>query len=154
MLNSEIQRKEGNPPEIETTIGADTLKSTYKNWAEKASTSPSGRHLGLYKAWLIVPEEKDDNYSGLTSHQFFKIIGDIMAIAKKHNIVLHRWSTVNNIFILKQKGNIKSHRLRFLHKLESELNTVRRELITRRIMPQAEKLKHLSEDQHGGQNGQ
>ena len=76
-----------------------------------------------------------------------------MAIAKKHNIVLHRWSTVHNIFILKQKGNIKSHRLRFLHKLESELNTAHQELITRRIMPQAEKLKHLSEDQHGGRNG-
>ena len=57
LLLTEIQRKEGNPPEIETTIGADTLKSTYKNWAEKASTSPSGRHLGLYKAWLKVPEE-------------------------------------------------------------------------------------------------
>ena len=66
-----------------------------------------------------------------------------MAIAKKHNIVLHRWSTVHNIFILKQKGNIKSHRLCFLYKLESELNTARKELITRRIMPQAEKLKHL-----------
>ena len=77
----------------------------------------------------------------------------MMAIAKKHSIVFHRWSAVHNIFILKQKGNIKSHRLCFLHKLESELNTARRELITRRIMPQAEKLKHLSEDQHGGRNG-
>ena len=79
---TEIQRNKNDPPEIETNIGANRIKSTYKNWAEKTSTSPSGGHLGLYKAWLKVPEEKENTYNGLTSQQFFDIIGDMMAIAK------------------------------------------------------------------------
>eukprot|EP00957_Ditylum_brightwellii_P067440 5119007-Ditylum_brightwellii.AAC.1 len=54
----EIQRTPADPPEIDPTFTLKHVKDKYKNWAKKTSTSPEGRHLGLYKAWLDVPEKK------------------------------------------------------------------------------------------------
>eukprot|EP00957_Ditylum_brightwellii_P099554 7583575-Ditylum_brightwellii.AAC.1 len=48
----EIQRREGDPPEIDTIITITNINSMYKNWEEKTSTSPSSHYLGLCKALL------------------------------------------------------------------------------------------------------
>ena len=76
-----------------------------------------------------------------------------MSIAARHKYPLTRWSTVHNISILKKQHVYRPHKLRTLNKLESELNAYRREIISRRLMRNAERHKYFNDDQHGGRNG-
>lgn len=52
----------------------------------------------------------------------------------------------------KKAGNYKINKLRTIHKLESEVNLVRRELIARRLMRNYNKHQYFNDDQHGGRN--
>eukprot|EP00957_Ditylum_brightwellii_P075006 5700452-Ditylum_brightwellii.AAC.1 len=63
----ELQQKTTDPPCINTQLSANDVKRNYKNWRETTSTSPANQHLGLYKTWVNVPEEKDKEYLELTS---------------------------------------------------------------------------------------
>eukprot|EP00957_Ditylum_brightwellii_P115966 8845823-Ditylum_brightwellii.AAC.1 len=50
------------------------------------------------------------------------------------------------------KNLYQVHKVRTIHKVESELNLFRREIISRRLMRNAECSGYLTEDQHGGRN--
>ena len=43
--------------------------------------------------------------------------------------------------------------LRPLHEIEAELNLIRREVITRRLLKEAEKSQYLDDNSYGGRNG-
>eukprot|EP00957_Ditylum_brightwellii_P005270 402483-Ditylum_brightwellii.AAC.1 len=90
---------------------------------------PEGRYLSLYKTWINVPEEKAEEYEGLTSDEFFHIITTVVTAYWCHNIPLPRWLTVYNLYLQKQTRNFKIHHLRIIHKLESEVNLMRQEVI-------------------------
>eukprot|EP00957_Ditylum_brightwellii_P127402 9715411-Ditylum_brightwellii.AAC.1 len=62
-----------DPPCISTHISATDIKKNYKIWKECISTSPANQHLGLYKTWVKVPEEKEEKYKGLTTNAFFTV---------------------------------------------------------------------------------
>ena len=111
--------------------------SPIKNWKERTITSPSGRTLPLYKIWLQPDLPEDEVISG---KDFFTIITDIINISQKLQYPLKRWTKAHNIFISKNPGVSKIHRLRPIHTLEAELNLFQRELITRRLMKM---LKHM-----------
>jgi hypothetical protein len=70
----ELQRTLDDPPEINTIISREDIKRNYKRWNKNTSTSPSRRYLGLYKTWITIPEEKEDEYTGITSNEFFDMI--------------------------------------------------------------------------------
>eukprot|EP00957_Ditylum_brightwellii_P038405 2902972-Ditylum_brightwellii.AAC.1 len=59
------QQQHTDPLEINTSLTAAEVRANYKNWRENTSTSPVDQHLGLYKTWTNVLEEKEDNYDGL-----------------------------------------------------------------------------------------
>eukprot|EP00957_Ditylum_brightwellii_P194820 14840518-Ditylum_brightwellii.AAC.1 len=90
---SELKRKESDPPKIDTTITTTNVKNNYKIWKEQTNTSPDDRCLTLYKTWLKVAEEKAEEYDGLTSEEFFKVITAVIKLCQQHNIVLPRWVT-------------------------------------------------------------
>ena len=69
---------------------------------------------------------------------FSKIILDVIQISQKLKHPLRRWNKVNNIFIPKDPGLRLITRLRPLHEIEAELNFIRRELISRRLIKNAE----------------
>jgi hypothetical protein len=75
---------------------------------------------------------------------FFDIITLMIQISIDHSIPLERCGRVHNLFLQKEQGNYKIHRLRFLHKIEAELNLVWREFIARRLMKNSENIKPLS----------
>eukprot|EP00957_Ditylum_brightwellii_P061508 4668040-Ditylum_brightwellii.AAC.1 len=52
----------------------------------------------------------------------------------------------------KQAGNYKLHRLQTIHKLESEVNLLQREIIACRLMNNVEKINYLNDDQQGRRN--
>eukprot|EP00957_Ditylum_brightwellii_P088991 6776239-Ditylum_brightwellii.AAC.1 len=116
----ELQQTLDDPPVIDLTLISSHIKANYKYWAENTSTSLEGRHLGLYKTWVNVPEEKGDDSAGITSNKFFEVLNTIIKICQQHQIQLPWWLNAHNLFILKKSGVFKIHRLCTLHKLESE----------------------------------
>eukprot|EP00957_Ditylum_brightwellii_P038872 2937859-Ditylum_brightwellii.AAC.1 len=131
----------------------DVVRNHYRIWKEKTSVPPSGRYLSLYKAWIKIPEEDSTDYTGVKSKESFQIINTIMEVAARHQYPLTWWSTIHNLYILKKQGLIKIHKLQTINKIESELNLYWREIITRRLIRNAEKANHLHEDQLRGKNG-
>eukprot|EP00957_Ditylum_brightwellii_P142084 10825636-Ditylum_brightwellii.AAC.1 len=57
------------------------IKWSYKNWKEATSTLPSGQYPSLYKAWLHIPEESKEDYSSITSTEFFQLIQNLIQAA-------------------------------------------------------------------------
>jgi hypothetical protein len=103
----ELQRQPEDPPEIDTTITYKDIRRNYKIWDESTSTSPSGRYLSLYKTWIKIPEEKEDDYKGITSEEFFTMIQNIIDAAVEMNHTLSRWGAIHNLYILKNEAYIE-----------------------------------------------
>eukprot|EP00957_Ditylum_brightwellii_P067877 5152357-Ditylum_brightwellii.AAC.1 len=78
---TKLQQTLEDPPVIDTSIKPRDIKQNYKNWKEDTNTSPSGCYLSLYKMWINIPEEKDDEYQRITSNAFLKLITNIMCTA-------------------------------------------------------------------------
>ena len=142
-----------DPPTICTTITVADVKKGFSIWKERTSTSPLGRVLSLYKMWLNVKDEDANEDGTFTATEFFEMITNLINVSQKVNTPLDRWKTVHNLFILKEPNNFNISRLRTIHKIDAELNLVRRELISRRLLRQAEKLKFLDDNSYGGRNG-
>jgi hypothetical protein len=143
---------ESDPPKLSAELTREQMIAGFKIWPEKTSTSPEGRHLGHYKAW-IHKETGEKVKDEMTPNSFFDILNRIIQIAIDSGTPLRRWNTVHNIFISKEAGNLKIHRLRVIHKLDAELNLIRREFVTRRAMKNMEKHNLMADEQYGGRNG-
>ena len=125
------------------------MKKGFRIWKESKSTSPRGRFLALYKMWLLPDSPNEDVLNG---YEFLQYVVDIINISKRLRLPLKRWKTVNNIYIPKETGNYKIHRQRPIHQIDAELNLVQRELITKRLLHNAEKYGVIPEYNHGGRN--
>ena len=139
-----------DPPPIDTNLSIENVKQGFKIWKERTSTSPSGRKLPLYKLWLKSYAQDDEV---LTCDEFFQIITDIINLAQRLQYPLKRWRNVHNLFICKDKGVYKTARLRTLHTIEAELNLIRRELIARRLVRNAETFNMIPMNNSGGRKG-
>ena len=83
-----------------------------------------GKTLGmLFKVWLHKEEGKAVKEE-VTLEYFYAMLLLIVGIAMKHRVPLEQWKSVHNLFLLKEPGNYKIHHLRFLHKLDAELNLI------------------------------
>lgn len=139
-----------DPPPIDTKITVEHVKRGFRIWREATCTSPSGRKLPLYKIWLLPDVDNDDIMSG---NEFFKIITDMITMSQLLQHPLQRWTTAYNMFVYKQPGNFSIEKLRPIHQLEAELNLVRRELISRRLMKNAESYQRIPMNNSGGRKG-
>jgi hypothetical protein len=108
----------------------------FLNWKETTSTSPSGRHLGHYKAILQDP-------TLLTC--FTKFIN----ITLEHGLTLRRWCNAVNIMIEKDIGHPKLTRLRIIHLFEADLTFFLKLQWGSRLVRRADKQHLLHEGQHG-----
>eukprot|EP00957_Ditylum_brightwellii_P205215 15342879-Ditylum_brightwellii.AAC.1 len=62
-LLAKLQQQPSDPPEIDTSLTAHDICCNYKHWKESTSTAHSGHYLSLYKTWINIPEEMDDDYT-------------------------------------------------------------------------------------------
>jgi hypothetical protein len=91
-------------------------------------TSPSGRHLGRYKALFGKNKYDHDHdeylYTELLRKQkaiaSFVLLIINCCIGAGH--VLERWKTIVNVMIFKDTGVYKIHRLRVIHIYEADFN--------------------------------
>ena len=98
----------------------------YRVWTESTTTSPSGRHLGHYRALLpnlpvanSTAEDTDHKRSMLaTMHH------SMLDYSLQNGHSFRRWQKVVNVMIEKDPGNPKIHRLRVIHLYEADYNLI------------------------------
>jgi hypothetical protein len=125
-------------------------------WRESTSMSPSGRHLGHYKAlcrpiaYACDPHEQDDlkesRLALLQAHL------EIINYCLRHGYSLTRWQDVVNVMILKDPNNHRIHRLRVLHLFEADYNLILG-VKWRQLMRHAESNQTLNDGQYGSRSG-
>ena len=123
-------------PPIQTTVTSDDVKNCFKAWKEATSTSPSGRHLGHYKAIIAHP---------VLLHCFVQFMNIVIA----RGIAIPRWCNATNVMIEKDSGKPRINRLRIVHLFEADLNFYLKLQWGHRLVRQAIKLNILHDSQHG-----
>ena len=88
-------------------ITDEAFKYGITGWQESTSTSPSGRHLGLF-----IVQHAD----------FLHVQVQLVNIASKNGIALDRWCKSITVMIEKDIGRPAIHRLRIIHLLEADYN--------------------------------
>ena len=123
-------------PPITSDITTLDVHKGFAVWKEKTSTSPSGRHLGHYKA--IIQEET-----------LLHCLTNFLQLTLKHGLVLTRWCNAVNIMIEKDSGQPKLTRLRIIHLFEADLNLFLKLQWGSRLVRHAGKHSLLNDGQHG-----
>lgn len=121
---------------INTTISEDEVKRGFQGWRETTTTSPSGRHLGHYKALVTDP-------------MLLQCLTKFLNIALYHGISLPRWSHATNVLLEKDPGEPKINRLRIIHLFEADFNFLLKILWGSRLVQQAVDFDLLHDGQFG-----
>lgn len=139
----------------------DMLQGFYK-WDERTTTSPSRRHLGIYKSLanahkytLRTTTEDRIAASTITSPtqppqeilatKLLRIINKIINIAVRHSVVLSRWTVAHNFFLEKLPGQPLLDKLRVIHIFEADYN-----YISKLTLRQAVQHNEIAHEQAGG----
>jgi hypothetical protein len=121
---------------ISPKISPDQFKSCYKAMDERTSSSPSGRHLGHYKA-ATFSEELSNLYSIM------------MSIPLLAGISPTRWQQIVNVMLEKKTGDHRIYRLRIVALQESDFNQTNRLAIGRPLQKLVEEIGIALDMQHG-----
>ena len=121
---------------IPLDITADDVKYGFSKWKESTSTSPSGRHLGHYKAIVKDPA-------------LLSCLTKFLHTTVTHGMTISRWCNAVNIMIEKDIGKPKITRLRIIHIFEADFNLFLKLIWGSRLVKRAVKLDLLNDGQHG-----
>jgi len=129
--------------EISSEITEGDYIDGFKKWTESTSTSPSGRHLGHYKAIVSNPlkEERELNFIEL----YVKVIN----IPLKYGFAPSRWCNSITVMIEKDPGSPRIERLRIIHLFEADYNFCLKQLWGCRMVYQGEKYRCFGHQQFG-----
>jgi hypothetical protein len=130
--------------------------SKFKSWNERTSTSPSGLHLGHYKA-MVSRNDADlntDEGQELESQrtELIRAHTAMLNYSLHHSYSYERWKNVVNVMIAKEPGNSKIHRLRVIHIYEADYNFLL-QAKWRELIKHAESKQTLHPGQYGGRSG-
>jgi hypothetical protein len=146
------------PPHWPAAITFDDFIKGLLKWRESTSTSPSGRHLGIYKTLVTVylnssgefdAEEEGTMPSKYKAESILGIIYGLATTAARLGFYLQRWTKVINVMIYKEPGNFNLDKLRVIHLFEADFNLTVGILFGRRAMYHARDHELL----HDGQGG-
>ncbi len=147
-------------------LNFEKLTEGFKKWPEKTSTSPSGRHLGVYKSLLKDVHRKKDKDSNANSQSsaasddskrrgvdVMTMVYQILQLAVQHTHTLQRWCTIWNLFLEKDPGQPRINRLRTIHLLEADLNLLWKYYSAQGFFKTAEEHDLLTNNQGGCRKG-
>ena len=115
------------------TISVEDYTSKLKIWSESTSTSPSGLHLGHYKALIsrhqysdIDPDDEElsakrDEWNRM-QQKLLDIHVRMLNYALERGYTYQRWHTVANAILFKDNDNVRIHRTRVIHIYEADYN--------------------------------
>ncbi len=95
-------------PHVKNThpLEFEALMHSIRKWPERTTTSPSGRHLGIYKS-LLKDKPPTDPPANLPPRTYgedvMRYIYRLMQLALKHTYVFERWRTVWNMYLEKSR---------------------------------------------------
>jgi hypothetical protein len=149
----------------EAEITEEEFIGKLKVWRESTTTSPSGIHLGHYKALLArhqyshIPDDDETEEDGIRKVQLRdELNGMQQAMLRLHVQLINyalsrgysydRWKTVVNTTLFKEPNNIRIHRTRVIHIYEADYNLMLG-LKWRHALYKAEAAKQLNKGQFG-----
>ncbi len=134
----------------------EQLMNGYRKWPERTTTSPSGRHLGIYKSMLkdFPPANPPPDYQPRTHGiDIMRMLFRLLQLAVKHTYVYSRWRIIWNMYLEKDPGNPRIDRLRALHLIEADLNLLFKWYSSKGFIMRAERANRLQDSQYGGRPG-
>jgi hypothetical protein len=141
---------------LPATVTEAEFNSRFKTWNERTSTSPSGLHLGHYKALIGKHSLPPDTIAGKALEakrkQMIRAQVQLINYAMEHEYVYPRWKTVVNVMIEKEPGNAKIHRMRVIHLYEADYNFILG-VKWRQMLYGSDKADILHRGQFGGRQG-
>ena len=117
-----------------TTVSEQDFCGKLRVWRESTSTSPSGLHLGHYKALIArhrysnIPEDEDEehrqnrNRVNHMQQELLKLHITLLNYALTRGYSYTRWKKIANTILFKDPGVIKIHRTRVIHLYEADYN--------------------------------
>lgn len=141
------------------TISTEEYVSKLKIWTESTSTSPSGLHLGHYKALIsrhkysdIDPDDaelqdKQTEWNRM-QEKLLELHVSMLNYALERGYTYRRWQIVANTILFKDKDNVRIHRTRVIHLYEADYNLTL-SIKWRIALYQAEALQELNAGQYG-----
>ena len=137
-------------------VTVEEFRGKIKVWRESVSTSPSGRHLGTYKALFQPIDYQLEENLKRSLQEIQKDISQthvhMINYAIKHRHAYDRWKNITNVMILKDPDNYKIHRLRIIHLFECDYNFFLG-LKWKDALHKAQKEKTLDDSQYGSRPG-
>jgi hypothetical protein len=133
-------------------------------WRANTSTSPSNKHLGLYKTliqhynyttnWNTTKNAGTDTPpSTPISLIALQIQNRIINLSISHTHTLERWKEVHNFFIEKSPGLPLLDRLRVIHIYEADWNLILKYFFSNQLTNLACKEGTVTPEQAGGRRG-
>ena len=151
-------------PKWSSDVAFEVFISGLLHWKESTSTSPSGRHLGIYKSLLTAYIDSGGEFGleidadGVSirdkAEEILRVIHGLASAACNHGFYLHRWRYVVNVMIYKKFGSIELETLRVLHLFEADLNLTVGILFGRRAMHHNVDHQLLHPGQYGRPGGE
>jgi len=144
------------PPQTQTMkpLEFEPLMAGFRKWPEQTTTSPSGRHLGVYKS--LLKDKHNEKPGEIPKPKGIDIMYDIfrmLVLAVKHTHTFNHWRTIWNMYLEKDPGTPKINRLRTLHLIEADLNLLWKWYSSKGFIPIAEKHHIIHDSQGGGRAG-
>ena len=143
LLQKVLSECQAKAPEVSDEITTEDLKQLFQIWRETTTTSPSGRHLGIYKAVFQTTNNNNSPYP------FDQHITRFLNIIIQNSIGPKRWRKVTNMMIHKLEGSFNINKLRVIHLFEADYNGLIGILFNRRVLYNAEKRGILNDNQWG-----
>ena len=124
---------------IDPLITTQDMKELFGNTREKTSSSPSGLHVGHYKA-------------GYENAEIAEILTSFTALPFLYGFTLSRWKKSLHV-MLPKLNRPYIHKLRIVQLFEADFNAGLKILYSRRLMSNTEKFQLNTEQIYGGRRG-
>jgi hypothetical protein len=153
---------ESRPAPIQATVTFDDLITSFLHWNENTSTSPSGRHLGLYKSLVTAHcdsgsefRDKDDDCLSIQemATAILQVIHGLATCVAERSLYLEWWIVVVNVMIYKKVGLLELDKLLVSHLFEADFNLLVGSIFGRRTVHNAVNSQKLHPCQFGRQGG-
>jgi hypothetical protein len=154
------------PPTIDSVILFEDFVTSFLHWDEKTATSPSGRHLGLYKSLVTAHIDSGNEFGHQTGNAadtptvqehatdvLHAIYAAAVSVAQR-GLYLDRWIHVVNAMIYKKPGVLELDELRVIHVFEADLILLVGLIFGRRTVHNAVNHQKLHPSQFGKKGGE